>query len=262
MYHRVAEPTPGVPEPTWNVSPARFRRQLAGLLSRGYRAWPLRRVLDYHEIGLTIPRNVFVVTFDDGYENNLTQAYPILRELEVPATIFLATAYLDSRAPFPSDDWPDTGSPFVPPDSWRPLSTAQCRELLTDGLIELGAHTHTHRDFRNSPEALEDDLAVCRQLLADRFGIDRPTFSFPYGVKSWGFSGPPLSGAARRAGMRCALTTEPELVFPGDDPFDWGRHTATDDDSAATLAAKLAGWYGALRGAWRSASRADARPTA
>lgn len=262
MYHRVADPPPGVSAPTWNVPPARFRRQLVGLLSRGYRAWPLRRVLDYHEVGLPVPRNVFVVTFDDGYENNLTQAYPILRELQIPATIFLATAYLDARQPFPSDDWPDAGSQFVPADSWRPLSTAQCHDLLSDGLIELGAHTHTHRDFRGAPEALEDDLAICRQVLATRFGIDRPTFAFPYGTKKLGFSGAPLSGAARRAGMRCALTTEPDLVLPGDDPFDWGRLTATGDDTAATLAAKLDGWFGLIRGAWRSASRADALPTA
>lgn len=262
MYHRVADTPPGVSEPTWNVPPSRFRRQLAGLLSRGYRAWPLSRVLDYHEAGLPVPRYVFVVTFDDGYENNLTQAYPILRELEIPSTIFLATAYLDAREPFPSDDWPDAGSPLVPADSWRPLSTAQCRELLADGLVELAAHTHTHRDFRGVPEALEDDLIVCRRVLAERFGIEHPTFAFPYGTKKYGFSGPPLSGAARRAGMRCALTTEPELVFPGDDPFDWGRLTATGEDTAATLAAKLSDWYGLVRGAWRTARRADALPTA
>jgi hypothetical protein len=50
--------------------------------------------------------------------------------------------------------------------------------------------------------------------------------------------------------------------MPGDDPFDWGRMTATDDDTAATLAGKLSGWYGFVRGAWRSARRADARPVA
>ena len=262
MYHRVADPVPGASEPTWNVRPARFRRQLAGLLARGYRAWPLSRVLDEHEAGRPVPRDVFVVTVDDGYENNLTRAYPILRELNVPATVFLATAYLDGAGPFPSDDWPDAGSPEVPADSWRPMTTAQCRELAADGLIELGAHTHTHRDFRGAPEELERDLARNREVLAERFGVERPTFAFPYGTRKYGFSGPPLSDAARRAGVRCALTTEPQLVMPGDDPFDWGRMTATDDDTAATLAGKLSGWYGFVRGAWRSARRADARPVA
>jgi peptidoglycan/xylan/chitin deacetylase (PgdA/CDA1 family) len=258
MYHRVTDRVPGASEPTWNVPPARFRQQLAGLLARGYEAWPLRRVLDEHEAGREVPRNVFVVTFDDGYENNLTEAYPILRELNVPATIFLATAYLDATEPFPSDDWPEAGSPVVPVGSWRPLTTAQCHELFADGLIELAAHTHTHRDFRGAPDALEADLRVCRQVLAERFGIEQPTFAFPYGTKKLGFSGPVLAEAARRAEMRCALTTEAELVLPGSDPFDWGRMTATGDDTAATLAGKLAGWYGVVRGAWRSARRADA----
>ena len=49
------------------------------------------------ERGLPIPRKTFVVTFDDGYVNNLTQALPILTRLGVPATVFVATAYLDSQ---------------------------------------------------------------------------------------------------------------------------------------------------------------------
>src|SRR5688500_5857457 len=62
MYHRVTDPVAGVAEPTWNVPPARLRAQLAGLLARGYEAWPLRRALDHHETGRPVPRNVVVVT--------------------------------------------------------------------------------------------------------------------------------------------------------------------------------------------------------
>src|SRR6187455_3034553 len=47
MYHRVADVVPGQPEPTWNVTPTRLRHQLAGLLERGFQAWPLRKVLEY-----------------------------------------------------------------------------------------------------------------------------------------------------------------------------------------------------------------------
>lgn len=251
MYHRVADPIPGVAAPTWNVSPARLRRQLRGLRRRGFTPRHLSDVLTMHEAGASIPPRTFVVTFDDGYANNLLAAAPILRELGVPATVFLATAYLDSSEPFPSDDWSAAGSHDVPAEAWRPLTTDECREMALDGLIELGAHTHTHADFRDRPDALYDDLLICREELRSRFGINNPTFAFPYGTRSLGFSGPLLAEAVRRAGLRCSLTTESELVLPATSPFDWGRFTAEETDTAATLAAKLDGWYERLRKVWR-----------
>lgn len=251
MYHRIAPEAPGLPKPTWNVPPERFRAQLAGLLRRGYEAWPLRKVLDWHQYQRPVPRNAFVVTFDDGYDNVFRNAWPVLRELRVPATVFLATAYLNSEQPFPCDDWSLAGSHDVPPSSWRPLTTGQCRAMAADGLIELGTHTHTHADFRNRPQALVDDLRTSLDVLRDKFGLTDATFAFPYGTKHLGFSGPELSSAAREAGVLCSLTTEDELVMPGGDPFDWGRFTAEDTDTAATLSAKLDGWYTAARSLWR-----------
>ncbi|QDT66172.1 polysaccharide deacetylase family protein [Calycomorphotria hydatis] len=250
MYHRVTEIIRDVPEPTWNVTPDRFRSQLQGLLKRGYEAWPLSRVLQHVESGATVPVNVFVVTFDDGYANNYTAALPILRELEVPATIFIATKYIDSRVPFPSDDWEAAGSAAVPREAWRPLTTNECLELAEEPLIELGCHTHTHADFRGRPDDLYGDLLINKEELSSRFGVEHPTFAFPYGTKSLNFSGPVFSEVARRAGMRCALTTEDELIQPGHDPFDWGRFTAEQCDTGATLAAKLSGWYSLLKDGW------------
>jgi peptidoglycan/xylan/chitin deacetylase (PgdA/CDA1 family) len=251
VYHRVAPETPELPKPTWNVPPDRFRAQLSGLIRRGYWAWPLRKVLDWHERRRPVPRNVFVVTFDDGYENVFRHAWPVLRELRVPATVFLATSYLDSERPFPCDDWSLAGSSDVPAADWRPLTTAQCRAMASDGLIELGTHTHTHADFRGRPEALAADLRESCTALRERFGLADATFAFPYGTKHLGFSGPELAAAAREAGVLCSLTTEDELVTPGSDPFDWGRFTAEDTDTAATLSSKLDGWYTAVRSLWR-----------
>ncbi|MCG8650532.1 MAG: polysaccharide deacetylase family protein, partial [Pirellulales bacterium] len=116
MYHRIAAPTPGLSFPTSNVTPRRFGAQLAGLLGLGFEAWPLRRLLEHHHNKQDVPRNIFVVTFDDGYENNFTAAWPILKELNVPATIFISTAYLDSPHPFPFEDWSDAKAASVPGD--------------------------------------------------------------------------------------------------------------------------------------------------
>jgi peptidoglycan/xylan/chitin deacetylase (PgdA/CDA1 family) len=253
MYHRVVDPPRGYPRPTWNVPPERFERQLVGLLRRGWEPYTLRSVLERHELGMPIPRKVFVVTFDDGYENNLLYALPVLQKLGIPATIFLATAYLDSNQPFPSDDWQAAGEAGVPADTWRPLTTDQCHELLASGLIELGAHTHTHADFRGRPVELAADLQTCSYELRERFGIERPTFALPYGTKTDGFASAALSAAARQAGVLCSLTTEPQLVGKDDDPFDWGRFAAEEHDTAATLVGKLGGWHRLLRSLARKA---------
>jgi len=247
MYHRVVDTIPGQPRPTWNVTPAQFEEQLSGLLKRGFDPWPLQRVLEHHKKQWTIPRRVFVVTFDDGYQNNFTQAFPILQKLRVPATIFLATRYLDSNEPYPSDDWLLAGSPETSPEMWQPMTTDECLQLQKSGLIELGAHTHSHDDYRGRPDYLRQDLQRCCEVLREKFGVERPTFAFPYGTKQNGFAGRDLVEAARQTDVRCSLTTEAELVTAKTDPFDWGRLVAEDIDTSATLAAKLGGWISAAR---------------
>ena len=266
MYHRVTDVIAGVAKPTWNVPPKQFEKQLAGLLRRGFQPWPLRKVLDYHRVLRPIPRPVFVVTLDDGFESVYRHAFPVLQKLRVPATIFLATAYLDSDEPFPSDDWSAAGSPKVDVSAWKPLTTDQCREMQASGLVELAAHTHTHEDFRGRPDDLVKDLHECQAILRERFDVRDATFSFPYGTKCDGFVGPDLAAAVRRAGLICALSTESLLVRRQDDPFDWGRFAAEDHDTAASLAAKLNGWHTALRGLGRAivckaASRGPQRRT-
>ena len=253
MYHRIAVPPANHPEPTWNVPPDRFEAQLAGLLRRGWQAWPLRQVLSCVERELPIPRKTFVVTFDDGYANNLIHAAPILAKLHVPATLFLATAYLDSKQAFPSDDWSAAGKPGVPSETWRPLTTDECRRLTASGLIELGAHTHTHADFRGRPAALQADLAQNLAILHERFGVTNPPFALPYGSPETGFASPDLIEASRDCGVSCCLTTEAAVVRPGQSPFGWGRFAAESFDSAGSLAGKLGGWHTELRRLGRAA---------
>gem|GEM_PF-415857 len=243
MYHRIAREPARAPRPTINVTPERFRAQLRGLLDRGFRFRPLRSVLDDARNGRIIPPRDVVVTFDDGFENVYRDAVPVLRELAIPATIFVATAFLDSDEPYPFDHWGLAHRHRVPPESYRPMRLPQCLELNDDPLIELAAHTHTHQDFRGRPDAFEYDLRVCLAFLKNRFGIENPTFAFPYGSFHLGFVDGELIAAAKRTDVACGLTTESGLVFPGEDPFRWGRINVFPWDSGRTLTAKLNGWY-------------------
>lgn len=238
MYHRVTKRPRGVPAPTWNVTPNKFEEQLSGLIASGFRAIALRDLIEAVRRDESIPHRTFAVTFDDGYENVYVEAWPILKRLRIPATIFLATKYLDSEAPFPFDDWREAGAAHVAKSAWRPLTTEECLAMSVSGLIELGAHTHTHADFRDDPVAFEEDLRACLAVLQSRFAVVEPTFAFPFGKSS-----AELLRAAKRVGVICALTAEPERVPNHSYRYSWGRFEATQSDTARTLVACLDGRY-------------------
>lgn len=251
-YHRVAPRVAGRPAPNLNVTPRRMRQQLAGLLARGYEPWTLRRAVQTHEAGGAVPGNALIVVFDDGYAGVLRHGLPVLAELGVPATVFLPTDHLDTDSPRPFDPWA-AACGAGQEDAWRILTSDECRQLQQSGLVELGSHTHRHEDLRGRPVDLQRDIARSVEVLRERFGVARPLFSFPFGHQ-----GPSERDAARRAGVVCGLTTDCQLVRPGDDPFAWGRFGAEQFDTAASLAAKLNGTYSRVQNVWRRLKRSFA----
>jgi glycosyltransferase involved in cell wall biosynthesis/peptidoglycan/xylan/chitin deacetylase (PgdA/CDA1 family) len=240
-YHRVAPAVPGIALPTLNATPEQLGQQLAGLQRRGYVFRPLSEMLRLHRLGQSAPPRTLVLTFDDGFAAVYRYALPILRQYDAPATVFLSTAYLDSRDPFPFDRWGEAFRRAAPEDTWRPLTLDECREMLASGLIELGAHTHTHRHFACTPELFYDDARESIERVRQCFGLEEVGFAFPFG-----YYNQRLMEDVRRAGASCALTLDRCLVDPRRDPFGWGRFGVDDWDTAATLAAKREGWYGTL----------------
>ena len=240
-YHRVADNVGSDPV-MLNVSPRRFRRQITGLLRLGYQPLALRSLIEIQRRQQPFPPRTFAIVFDDGYSDIFRNAWPVLRELNVPATIFLATRYLDSDERFPFDDWSRDDATTA-----RPLSTVECREMLDSGLVEIGSHTHSHTDFRERSAAFRIDLQESIDTLRSRFGIERATFSFPYG-----FTSPELNAIVRDLGLTCGLTADCQSVNAHDDPFQWGRFGAIELDTAWSLAAKLDGWYSSCQNKWRS----------
>jgi peptidoglycan/xylan/chitin deacetylase (PgdA/CDA1 family) len=75
---------------------ARFREVLVDLLSRG-RPLSMDEVLRRCEAGEDFPDHSFAITFDDGFENNLSVAAPVLEELAVPATFYVTTGFVQSN---------------------------------------------------------------------------------------------------------------------------------------------------------------------
>ena len=244
LYHRVAPHVRGVAEPSFNVTPQRFREQIAGLLERGYVIRPLGEVLQSRASGLAPAPRTVVVTFGDGFASVYAHAWPVLKEFRVPATIFLNTAFMDSGEPFPFDRWGRAHRMRLPVEYYRPLTSSECREMAQDSLVELGSHTHTHLDFRSRPEEIIRDTQISIDLLRERFGLEEASFAFPGGRKYLDQSGERLISAVKKVPVSCALTTDAEPVDWRSDPFGWGRFNVYQWDTATTLKAKLNGCYG------------------
>ena len=106
-YHRVMP----LPDPATydfdleliSTSPERFRAQMLHL-KQHFLPLRLSDVVAALNAGDSLPSDAVVVTFDDGYDDNYRIAYPILRELGIPATFFVSTGHIDSGAPF-GYDW-------------------------------------------------------------------------------------------------------------------------------------------------------------
>ena len=101
MYHGVL--TNEMPLSCWWQLPyGEFKWQIE-YLKKYYTVMPLRVVLQKVRQGESLPDNTAVITFDDGLKNNYTAAYPLLKELNLPATIFVATGFIGTDRLH----WPD-----------------------------------------------------------------------------------------------------------------------------------------------------------
>jgi peptidoglycan/xylan/chitin deacetylase (PgdA/CDA1 family) len=104
MYHSISrEDLAEFVDPPNRMSPALFERQMA-FLSAHRRVVPLSTVVRQIESGLSPLSGTVCITFDDGYRDNLTTAAPILEKYKLPATLFLATGYVERG----EAQWADT----------------------------------------------------------------------------------------------------------------------------------------------------------
>jgi peptidoglycan/xylan/chitin deacetylase (PgdA/CDA1 family) len=123
-------------------------------------------------------RDLVAVTFDDGYREVYTRAWPVLRDLRIPATVFLPTGFMEGTSPAPiRAGAADHGEPPVP------LTWDQVGEMSGTGLVEVGSHSVTHTDYdRLSRDRAEEESAASRELLRARTGAAVEVFAYPRAV--------------------------------------------------------------------------------
>lgn len=222
-YHAVS--------PTWDaalsVTPSRFEAQVRRLLRRGYRAATFSDAVD----GTTDADRVMAITFDDAYCSVPELALPILRDLGVPATLFVPTAHLGSSEPM---TWPGIDHWLGGPHERElvPATGSQLTELLDAGW-EIGSHTHTHPRLTEVDEdALAHELSTSRELVAAATGETCRSLAYPYGA-----TGPEVAQAADAAGYSAACTLQPREL-PRRDRLMWPRVGIYHRDNAWRFAAK------------------------
>jgi peptidoglycan/xylan/chitin deacetylase (PgdA/CDA1 family) len=123
-------------------------------------------------------RDMVAVTFDDGYREVYTRAWPVLRELRIPATVFLPTGFMEGTSPAPIRPGADEHG-----DAPSPLTWDQVGEMAGSGLVGVGSHSVTHTDFdRLSRDEAEEESAASRELLVARIGAPVDVFAYPRAV--------------------------------------------------------------------------------
>src|SRR5579884_206895 len=155
------------------ITPGQLERQLRALIRRGYRGVRFTEAVTGAANAKTL-----AVTFDDAYCSVFRVAFPILRELGLPATVFVPTGFADGGR---TATW---GGMERYNDPHGELAVMSWEELgvLQDQGWEIGSHTHSHpRLTEIDDDRLADELSRSRQECADRLGVPCVALAYPYG---------------------------------------------------------------------------------
>lgn len=138
-----------------------------------------------------------VITFDDGTTDFADHVVPTLERHGVPATLYVATEFVDTGTEFPWD---------APPATWSAL-----RDTLTTGLVTIGSHTHSHWLLdRLAPEHIAADLDTSIDLIGSNLGVTAEHFAYPKALP-----GSPAAEIEIRKRFRSAALAASRVNRPG-----------------------------------------------
>lgn len=203
-YHGVSASWPS----SLAVSPQALRRQLTGLVRRGYRGATFERAL-------SAPfSRTLAVTFDDACRSVFIEARPLLAELGLPGSVYVPTDFAGSSEPMcwsGIEAWRE--GPHA--DELLPMSWDQLGQLADEGW-EVGSHSCSHPHLPAlSGERLSIELVESRRTLEGALGCPCTSIAYPYGDVNRD-----VVVAAREAGYRvgASLGSDRRAI-----PLDWPR---------------------------------------
>jgi peptidoglycan/xylan/chitin deacetylase (PgdA/CDA1 family) len=124
-----------------------------------------------------------VVTFDDGFADNYSVAWPIARDCGVKINLFICTGLVAGErvAAFAKDNAAGLLSRKQFPEHWRPLSWQQVGDMMAGG-VGVGFHSHHHRNLGRMSEAdIASDASEGMSIFSKHLGEAPKYFAFPFG---------------------------------------------------------------------------------
>ena len=169
-------------------------------------------------------RNRVVVTFDDGTADFVDVVLPVLERHAVPATLYLATDFVERGRSFP--------------DGGAPISWAGVRDALSTGLVTIGSHTHTHALLDRSDLAVAgDELQRSIDLIGERAGVRAEHFAYPKALAAAG----PVDALVRATFRSAAVAGTRANAYGRSDPWRLARSPVQRGDGMDYFEQKLAG---------------------
>jgi len=216
MYHVINPPPSGAPFPGLYVSASEFAAQMRALAGAGYRAITQDQMWAYWRHGAALPMGKpIVVSFDNGYQSQYTNALPVLRRLGWVGDENLQLTGL--------------------PPSQGGLSEAQVKDLVAAGW-ELDTQGFSHADLITlDPAELAYQVATSRQVIQHRYGVPVNWFCYPSGHYD-----ATVVSAVQTAGYTGSTTVVPGWASPNVDPYRLPRLRVLGGTSPESLLSELA----------------------
>lgn len=228
VYHQIDKAPPkGSPFRSLYVAPAAFARQMSFLKLLGYTGLSVGNLLPY--LNGEKEGKVVGITFDDGFQNNVANALPVLIKQGFSSTCYAVSGLLGQ-----TNVW-DKHLGIVQ----TPLMTASHVRQWVAGGQEIGSHTQQHLDLLGADDAAcRADMALGKSSLESIVGCAVDQFCYPYGRYE-----PKHAVMAREAGFRTASTTQRGRCSSQSDLFELPRVPVVRSTSLPVFWLKIATGY-------------------
>jgi peptidoglycan/xylan/chitin deacetylase (PgdA/CDA1 family) len=182
LYHKISKPRRDSKVRGAFTPPQRFRRQLTYLKKQGFQFYTASELINHFQLHGEFPQRAVALTFDDGWQDNYANAFPILKEFGIKATIFIIPSSIGKMSTAATTPAGDRGYPH--------LTREEILEM-TDAGIEFGSHTMSHAWLNQLREVeVKTEIEQAKQEIENL--VQKPcwTIAYPAGY---------FSDAARRA---------------------------------------------------------------
>lgn len=207
LYHSIAnDADPRFRD--WVVSPAHFEAHMAWLQANGYESLTVTQLAE-HIRRQSVPERCVVITFDDGFADNLHAALPILQQYDMQATLYVASAYIGGTSRWLQPE----GEGNRPMLDWAGVAA------LEQAGVEIGGHTLTHPQLDTiSIKQARAEIVNNKQELEQKLGHAICSFAYPHGYYSNG-----VRKVVQEAGYTSACAVKNAMSAPHDDLFALAR---------------------------------------